>query len=89
MRVPRDPGGLFGDATLNLTVSAAPPILASVSLVDTNLLLSWTGGIAPYQVQVSTSLANPAWQDFLGPVSTNSLAFSTSNPAAFYRILGQ
>jgi hypothetical protein len=84
-----DPGGLFGDATMNLTVSAAAPLIASISLVDTNLILSWTGGIAPYQVQVSTNLANPAWQDFLGPMSTNSLTLSTGNPAAFYRILGQ
>lgn len=84
-----DPGGLFGNATMSLTVSAAPPIVASVLLVETNLFLSWAGGIAPYQIQTSTNLANPAWQNLFGPISTNSLTLSASNPAAFYRILGQ
>jgi hypothetical protein len=84
-----DPGGLFGTATMNILVLPATPILTTVSFDQTNLFLNWTGGIAPYQVQMTTNLANPVWQPFAGPFNTNSLTLSPSNDAAFYRILGQ
>ena len=83
-----DPGGLFGDATLNVAVSLASAIVASISLADTNLVLSWTGGIAPYQVQVTTNLANPIWENLGGPVSDNNVTVACTNAAAFYRVLG-
>jgi hypothetical protein len=83
-----DPSGLFGDATLNVAVSA-PAILASLSLVDTNLVLSWVGGIAPYQVQFTPNLLNPVWENLGDPILDNSLTLAPTNAAAFYRILGQ
>jgi len=84
-----DPGGLFTAASMNILVLPAAPIFTTVSFDQTNLFLNWTGGIAPYQVQMTTNLANPVWQPFAGPFNTNSLTLSPSNDAAFYRILGQ
>jgi hypothetical protein len=84
-----DPGGLSGSATLNITVTPAPPIMAAVSLQDTNLLLDWTGGIAPYQVQMATNLISPDWQAVGAPASATSLLLPATNAAAFYRIVGQ
>jgi hypothetical protein len=84
-----DPGGLSGSATLNITVMPAPPILVAVSLQDTNLLLNWNGGIAPYQVQMTTTLVGPAWQPVGAPTNGASLLLPASNAAAFYRIRGQ
>jgi hypothetical protein len=84
-----DPGGLSGSATMNITVVPAPPIIVSVTLVDTNLVLSWTGGLAPYQVQTTAVLGTPAWQTLAGPLTTNSLTILPTDPAAFYRVLGQ
>ena len=72
---------------MNLTVIG--PITAILSSQGTEILLSWTGGTAPYQVQMTTNLVNPVWQDVGGSLSTNSLTLLPTNAAAFYRILGQ
>jgi hypothetical protein len=84
-----DPGGLTSSATMNLAVTPAPSIMASLFLQGAQLWLGWTGGTAPYQVQVATNLASPDWQPLGGPISTNQLILSATNQAAFYRVLGQ
>jgi hypothetical protein len=85
-----DNSGAFNNATMNLTVTPAPNISAGVALQGTNVLLNWTGGIAPFQVQMTTNLANPViWQNFGSPVNGNNLLLSPTNPAAFYQIQGQ
>jgi hypothetical protein len=86
----RDPSSLSSSATMNINVIAAPSITAAVTLQDmTNLVLSWSGGIAPYQVQIATNLTAPTWQSLGAPVAGNTLTLSPSNDAAFYRIMGQ
>ena len=82
-----DPGGLFANATMNLTV--AGPITAGILSQGTEILLIWTGGLSPYQVQMTTNLVNPIWQNVSGVTSTNSLILMPTNDAAFYRIVGQ
>jgi hypothetical protein len=84
-----DPGGLSGSATLNITVTPAPSITTAVSLQGTNLLLNWAGGIAPYQLQMTTNLTSPDWQPVGDPASSTSLLVPATNDAAFYRIVGQ
>src|ERR1051326_8255253 len=84
-----DPAGLFNTATIIISVIPAPPIIASVSLQDTNLVLTWSGGLGPFQVQMATDLSTPVWQNVGGPIATNTLSLSISNDAAFYRIIGQ
>jgi len=84
-----DPGGLSSSATLTITVVPAPPIISTISVQGGNLLLSWTGGIAPYQVQMTTDLVNSAWENVGGPVSSSSLPVAPTNAATFYRIYGQ
>jgi len=84
-----DPGGLSNTATLYISVSAAPPIVAGIGGTGTNLWLSWSGGIAPYQPQMSTNLAVEGWLDAGGLVSSNLFFIQPSNPAAFYRVVGQ
>jgi len=48
---------------MSLVVIAAPSIVTSAGLQGNQLMLGWTGGIAPYQVQMTTNLANPVWQN--------------------------
>jgi hypothetical protein len=83
-----DPGGLSASATLNISVNATP-IIVSASLQGGALLLSWTGGNAPYQVQSSPTLDSPNWQPLGGPINTNTITVSPSNAASFYRVFGQ
>jgi hypothetical protein len=84
-----DPSGLFNTATMNIAVIPAPPIIAAVSLQETNLVLTWSGGLGPFQVQMATDLNSPAWQNIAGPIATNTLSLSLTNDAAFYRVVGQ
>jgi predicted alpha-1,6-mannanase (GH76 family) len=84
-----DPGGLSGTATMNLPVLAAPPIITSAVMQGTDLMLNWGGGIAPYQVQWTTNLSNPSWQNLGTSISASNLLVSPTNGAAFYRIYGQ
>jgi len=84
-----DPGGLFSTATMNLVVLPAPPIVVSAVLQGNNLLLNWTGGIAPYQVQISSNLLTTDWQNLGAPLTDSALSVSRSNSAAFFRLYGQ
>jgi len=84
-----DPGNLSNTAIMTILVQAARPIVASLAVQPGQLLLSWSGGISPYQVQQATDLNNPAWQNFGGPTSSNSVSWAATNDAAFYRIIGQ
>jgi hypothetical protein len=84
-----DPQNLSGTATLNINVLAPLPIVTHVSVGSSNLQINWSGGIAPYQVQISTNLSPPGWNNFGGTVNTNNLFLVPSNPAAFFRVLGQ
>jgi predicted alpha-1,6-mannanase (GH76 family) len=84
-----DPAGLFSTATMSLPVSAAPDIVSSAALQGTNLLLNWSGGIAPYQVQQATNLLNPVWENLGTSTFGNALTVPATNDTAFYRIQGQ
>ena len=84
-----DPGGLSGTATLNINVQAAPPIISSITNNITNIVLNWSGGIAPFDVQASTNLSSPTWIDMGNSINSNTFNIVPTNPAAFYRILGQ
>jgi hypothetical protein len=84
-----DPSGLVGSTILNLAVIAAPPIVLSAGWQGNSLLLNWTGGIAPYQVQQNTNLSNPTWLNLGAPIIGTSLSVSPTNEAALYRVFGQ
>ncbi len=84
-----DGGGLNASASLLITVNPAPPINASFGMESGNLAINWNGGISPYQIQVTTNLASPSWQNLGAPLSATSLMITPSNGAAFYRVLGQ
>jgi|GEM_PF-852350 len=84
-----DQGGLSNSATMYLPVTAASPILPEISQQGGSITLNWSGGIAPYQVQMSTNLSYPDWQDLGGTVIGTNFMVTLSNNAAFYRIVGQ
>jgi hypothetical protein len=82
-----DPGGL--SATAGMTIVVASPIAASLSLQGGTLQLNWSGGIGPYQVEMTTNLASPNWTIIATDLATPALLVTPTNEAAFYRIIGQ
>jgi hypothetical protein len=52
-------------------------------------MLNWSGGVGPYQIQSTTNLVDPNWQNVGGTVSGNSLLVTPTNNQTFYRIVGQ
>ncbi len=84
-----DTNGWSSTATMTIMVAPAP-LLASLSFSQgTNMILSWTGGQPPYQVQMASDLGNPVWQTLTGPMTNSTLLLTSSNAAAFYRIQSQ
>ncbi|HTV42573.1 MAG TPA: putative Ig domain-containing protein [Candidatus Sulfotelmatobacter sp.] len=83
-----DQGGLSSSATMYILVTA-PPILPKISQQSGVLTLTWSGGLGPYQLQMTTNLSNPTWQDVGSPISGTNVLITPSNSAAFYRIVGQ
>jgi hypothetical protein len=84
-----DPGGLSGSATMTVVVTAAPAIVPVMTVQGTNLVLNWSGGVGPFQVQMNTNLASPDWQTVITNLSSPTLQVPFTNSAAFYRIVGQ
>jgi hypothetical protein len=84
-----DPYGMSNTATMNLPVIAAPPIVMTTVVQGGQLQVNWNGGIAPYQVQMTTNLGDPDWQVVGTSVLGNTLSVPLTNAAAFYRLSGQ
>jgi subtilase family serine protease len=83
-----DPRNLSAQATMNIAVDPSA-IVASLSVQGTNLLLNWSGGIAPYQVQVNTNLSGTNWQDWGNLISDTNTLLTPDKSQEFYRIKGQ
>ncbi len=82
-------GGSATSRSATLTVNPGDPIrLDGTSQADT-LILRWSGGLGPYQVQRTTNLTDGIWENE-GPATTNqSLSLMRTNARSFYRVLGR
>lgn len=83
-----DLAGLSTNATLLINVTAVPVTLTLTKL-DGNLLLGWSGGVPPYQVQTTMNPGSANWQNFGVPSSVTNLTLTPSNAGVFYRVQGQ
>ncbi len=84
-----DTNGQTNSAILNITVLPAAPISAVLSAQSGGLLLKWSGGVAPYQVQATTNLVHPSWQNMGSASSGNTLFLTPVGGSMFYRVVGQ
>jgi hypothetical protein len=84
-----DSGGLADNAIMTIRVMPpAGPLQASLTPQGSDLLLTWTGGAPPYQVEMNTGLSVSNWIP-MGAYSTNTaLLITPSNAATFYRVIG-
>jgi hypothetical protein len=83
-----DSSGLSATSRMSVMVLAAPALVANVAGQGANVVLSWSGGIAPYQIQVTTNLSNPDWQTLGAGISGTNFVLKPTNGQAFYRLLG-
>lgn len=84
-----DLGGLSASATLLVrVVLLAAPLQVSLLSQGEHLLLAWTGGTPPYQVEMTTNLAHPEWLPLGEPTTATSRLVTPSNAATFYRLRG-
>jgi hypothetical protein len=66
----------------------APFQITSVELANGQLLIAWTGGKPPYQIQSSSNFAT--WQNFGAPTSGLTATLPASGSGRlFFRIAGQ
>jgi uncharacterized repeat protein (TIGR03803 family) len=79
---------LGGNTTINDSLNLlSSPIHASLGWQNGGLLLNWTGGAAPFQVQMTTNVASGNWQLFRTKAMP-PITLSPTDPAEFYRVLG-
>jgi hypothetical protein len=66
---------------------------AAVSLdirrsTGTSLLLEWTGGRPPFQLEASRDLRQNSWQSVGLPTNATSTVVPFNGPLQFYRVTG-
>ncbi len=86
------PSGQYnGSAWFVETLTATTlPIWLNIARIGPNVLLSWTGGQPPYQVQKTTQLSSTNyWENVGGPIQTNSMTLPIEPGNLFLRVCGQ
>ena len=78
--------GLSGNGTLTVDVTTIP-LFESIAAQGDQWLLSWSGGVPPWQVQTTTNMID--WQNVGSPTTQTNLLIPAGSAAAFYRIQGQ
>jgi hypothetical protein len=81
--------GAVASFAANLTVNPRTPILLSATPQGGSLVLQWSGGFSPYQVQQATNFAGGAWGNLGDPTTNRSFSIALTNERSFYRVLGQ
>jgi hypothetical protein len=81
--------GLSNNNTMYINVTPTPAIVVKLMPQGPNLMLTWNGRIAPYQIKLTTNLSSPVWQNVGGPSNVTNLVLSPSNVCSFYRVQGQ
>ncbi len=80
--------GLSNNATMSINV-VPPSFIANLNFQGSNLTLTWSGGNGPYQIQLTTNLSNPSWQNVGGLTNATSIVLTPTNVTSFYRVQGQ
>ncbi|HEY5910576.1 MAG TPA: hypothetical protein VJA21_08235, partial [Verrucomicrobiae bacterium] len=80
--------GSVTSAPAALVVSAPSPIRVTIAQ-DNSVTLSWSGGVAPYQVESTTNLVTSGWLPLGAPTTNRSVTFTPAGQRAFYRVRGQ
>src|SRR5436309_11564311 len=80
------PGLLAGLAVLPCGAATQQPKLTKIAPKAGLVIVNWTNGTVPFQVQCCTRLGS-TWQDVGGKTSAFSQTNILAQPAAFYRVV--
>lgn len=71
-------------------LTPAPAINLTINLQPGNVLLNWSGGEGPFQVQKTFALTNnPVWQNVGAPTSDTNATVARDGVNTYFRVLGQ
>ncbi len=80
--------GIHTPAYDALVITVQDAIQMSIQRTGSNVVLSWAGGTAPYQLENSPSLPATQWLA-AGTFTTNSATVALGSNAMFFRVRGQ
>lgn len=63
--------------------------LGEIDLSGQKRTLNWTGGIAPYQLEMATNLNAPKWNVVTNGIMTQQIELPDTERAAFFRVVWQ
>ena len=86
--LPISKGGAYLNGTILSVALPPPPLVASVTRLGAdNLLLSWTGGYAPFSVDRKEGAGTGAWTTgWAAGLHTNALTISPADSQGFFRV---
>ena len=86
--LPISKGGAYLNGTILSVALPPPPLVATVTRLGAgNLLLSWTGGYAPFSVDRKDGAGTGAWTTgWAAGLYTNALTISTADSQGFFRV---
>jgi len=68
--------------------TSAAPVRLSIELKAGSVVVSWTGGVGPFQLQKSHTLSNiPAWENVGTSSLDNSITLPVDSTTTFYRVI--
>jgi hypothetical protein len=73
----------------SITTGEVPARIESAAVIDGNVVLSWSGGNPPFQVQRTGSLTAPGWEDVGAATDTRTFSEPATAAGGYYRIQGQ
>lgn len=69
-------------------VQPAPLVISSTTIQGGRIVIQWTGGKGPFQLQRRSSLTEGTWENVGEPVTGTSASDSVDAQMKFYRVLG-
>ena len=76
-------------AVMSAIEYVSPARLTITAQTSTNLSLAWSGGHAPYQVQMKSNLVDPVWSNSGSPITTNAAVIPIDAAQSFIRVVSQ
>jgi hypothetical protein len=82
-------GGTGNDVVLTVTQLPDPLLITGWNRVNTNLVLTWSGGTAPYSIEKKVALSNGAvWQVVGQATNATNATLPMNTPTGFLRVRG-